>query len=517
MPFPTPFTGVMSICTIEFHVISQPPYTPHTGLFSLQETITGDDTGMGFPHTKYDGQYEILPLGLPLPELSVNPNNIVKPNLVPCENFTVNVTVVDAVGLYAWEFKLFYQNDILNATAVSEGSFLNSSGPTNFAIREFSDNFNATHGLVWVNSTLQAPPPVNGSGTLATIAFHVEGLGETLLDLEGTNLGDSLGAAIPHDVVDGRFNNVLKARLYVDPPSIIDPTLLPPANFTVNINVANVTDLYDYQFKLGYDTAILNCLGAIIIPFENETSFTTEIEVDDPAGVLWVNVTYLPPATPLTTTEPRTVAIIFFQVQGLGTTVLDLHDTRLSDPLDGDIPHDVGDGLVSIVERDVAVILVTVSPNMTFVGNSVQINVTVANEGDLAETFNVTTFYDNTTIGTFPVVGLASGANTTLTFIWDTTGTTPCNTYTIRAEASLVPFESDTADNVLVDGTVKINMFADLNGDGIIDILDILIVSGAFGSTPGDPNWNPIADLDNSGDVNILDIVAVAVHFGETC
>lgn len=57
---------------------------------------------------------------------------------------------------------------------------------------------------------------------------------------------------------------------------------------------------------------------------------------------------------------------------------------------------------------------------------------------------------------------------------------------------------------------------ADLNGDGVVNILDISIVARAFNSKPGDSNWNPTADLDKNGVVNILDISKVAKDFGET-
>ena len=54
---------------------------------------------------------------------------------------------------------------------------------------------------------------------------------------------------------------------------------------------------------------------------------------------------------------------------------------------------------------------------------------------------------------------------------------------------------------------------ADLNDDGIVDILDITIVAKAFDSKPGDLNWNAIADLDNNGIVDIIDITRVATNF----
>lgn len=57
---------------------------------------------------------------------------------------------------------------------------------------------------------------------------------------------------------------------------------------------------------------------------------------------------------------------------------------------------------------------------------------------------------------------------------------------------------------------------ADVNDDGIVDIVDIVLCALAFGSKPGNPNWNPYADLNQDGKVTITDIVMIAVHFGET-
>lgn len=56
----------------------------------------------------------------------------------------------------------------------------------------------------------------------------------------------------------------------------------------------------------------------------------------------------------------------------------------------------------------------------------------------------------------------------------------------------------------------------DVNLDGTVDIFDIVIVAVVFGSTRGDPNWDPNADINCDGVVDIFDIVPVALHFGET-
>lgn len=55
----------------------------------------------------------------------------------------------------------------------------------------------------------------------------------------------------------------------------------------------------------------------------------------------------------------------------------------------------------------------------------------------------------------------------------------------------------------------------DINGDGIINVMDIFAVAKAFGSEPGDPNWDPRCDVNDDLIVNVMDIFAVAKHFGE--
>ena len=83
-------------------------------------------------------------------------------------------------------------------------------------------------------------------------------------------------------------------------------------------------------------------------------------------------------------------------------------------------------------------------------------------------------------------------------------------------------------DNDGLTGYAKNNLtirtlLGDLNKDGTVDIFDVVTVSIAFGSEPGDSNWNPVADINNAfgagvgdGSVDIFDIVAIAKNFGKT-
>ena len=132
------------------------------------------------------------------------------------------------------------------------------------------------------------------------------------------------------------------------------------------------------------------------------------------------------------------------------------------------------------VVHDVAVTSVTISPNMTYVGRTVNITVMVNNFGEATETFNVKAYYNNSTIETKNVT-LGVGENATLIFSWRTEGTIPWHSYTIKAEASPVPYERETTNNVYIAGEVKMLFIGDLNNDGKVDMKDIAIVAKAFG------------------------------------
>jgi hypothetical protein len=166
--------------------------------------------------------------------------------------------------------------------------------------------------------------------------------------------------------------------------------------------------------------------------------------------------------------------------------------------------------------HDIAVI--SVAPNVAhqYPGRIVNITVVVKNNGNIYETFNVTVYRNTTAIGTILVTDLGIGENTTLIFLWDTTGLTPCNRWTISAKAPIVG-DVNPSDNNMTDGTVKIKMIGNVNADGIIDIFDITTAAISFGATPSDPNWNPQVDLFQDGIIDIFDLVTIAIVFGNTC
>ena len=169
----------------------------------------------------------------------------------------------------------------------------------------------------------------------------------------------------------------------------------------------------------------------------------------------------------------------------------------------------------TVVKHDVAVVGVTPSATEVYAGEMVDIDVVVENEGDVAETFSVTAYYDEFVIDTRMVTSLAPNTCTSLTLTWNTTDVSPAS-YTISATADPVLAETDLTDNSFVDGTVSVDI-PDLNEDGIVDILDFYVVTVAFGTMPGMKNWDPRADVaEPFGLIDGRDIVVIFDHFGQT-
>jgi hypothetical protein len=55
----------------------------------------------------------------------------------------------------------------------------------------------------------------------------------------------------------------------------------------------------------------------------------------------------------------------------------------------------------------------------------------------------------------------------------------------------------------------------DLNGDGKVNLADLVILAKAYGSRPGDANWNPNADIDGKDIIGLSDLMILAQHYGQ--
>ena len=161
------------------------------------------------------------------------------------------------------------------------------------------------------------------------------------------------------------------------------------------------------------------------------------------------------------------------------------------------------------------VTMVEVYPNRV-----VTVNVTAANLGNLTETFDVTAWIDgNVSLGTQTISNLPPQNTTVLTFYWNPTGQQPSSKalHVVSANTTGVPFDFNTTNNYLTSPVrVMIKLFGDIDGDGKINLSDLVLLTRAYGSTPGSPLWNPEADINNNGRVDLSDLVTLATNYGKS-
>lgn len=211
-------------------------------------------------------------------------------------------------------------------------------------------------------------------------------------------------------------------------------------NFTVDINIYNVVDLYGWEFRLNWNATILDVVQVLEGPFLKNigsTYFTSK--VNNSFGYIIVDCTLLGNVPGVN--GNGTLAAIKFYVETIGECPLDLYGATLVNSSEQPIEHTTVDGYYYTSIHDVAIIDLSASQT--------QVNVTAENQGTHMETFNVSVYYTrlfDPLVGT-QTITLNKGDAATLTFTWAPPSP---GRYEIRAEASVLLEESDTSDNVYI-------------------------------------------------------------------
>jgi len=320
---------------------------------------------------------------------------------------------------------------------------------------------------------------------------------------------------------------------------IVDPSITEYSGnavgqqFTVAIKIADVTNLFGFDIKFRWNTTYLAFVSrSIRVPkdacpdgvlWNPVINVTDQVNTSD--GTYWIAIASMWPAP--TFNGSGTVFTITLQIinqpvspEPDANTTLQLYSTDLSNNIGDPIPHSTQDGAVILhaltARRDVAVM--NVKPSRTVLGQGFKCNITitVTNQGDFPETFNVTAYANTTTIQT-QTPTLTNGTSANITFTWNTVGFAYGN-YTISAYAWPVQNETDTADNNLTGGTVCVGIPGDIKYDGTVNILDAIILGNHFLETPSSMGWNQggnNADINGDNVVNILDAIVLGNHFLE--
>jgi hypothetical protein len=448
----------------------------------------------------------------PPAKLYINPPRVVDPLLVAGSRFNVSLSIENATGIFSWKSKVYYDKTILNATDVFEGAFLKSAGSTIFYF-EIQQDYNATHGLIDMNCTLTAAGGANDAGELAIITFEVLGLGQSDITISEADLRDESNNALSFNKFDGYFNNILVAKLSIEPSEVSGPEYTIGTNFTINVTLDDVESLKKCVFNLTYVPSVIVEINIYIPQVLGQTP-TKKLQVDDYAGYIWAELTY---PNQITTYNPVTIMQVQFEVVSMGISPINLTDTELYDTTGTPIVHDVYHGMFIGLIRDIAVVSLVPDLDFAYEGWMVNVNVTVKNKGNLTETFDVKIYIEGSFEALGTVTDLPPNEETTITIVWDTAGEAPCHNYTISAMAGPVPYEINTGDNSLTDGTVKIRIMGDINGDGTVDMRDIGLICDSYGAFLEDPRYSVYVDLNRDERVDLRDIGICCFNYLRSC
>jgi hypothetical protein len=408
--------------------------------------------------------------------LSVYPTSI---TVSQGQNFRINVTISNVLDLYGWEFRLNWTTTLVDAVNVTEGPFLKAGGDTFFTC-----NVNATGGRMIVDCTLlKSVSGVNGTGTLATITFHAGSVGQSPLNLYDVILINSSEQGIPSSATGGYAYITYGHDVAIIAVNFSPMALL--AGGLVNIN-ATVQNLGGYSETFNV-TAYANSksIGKKSVSLPNASS---------------TNVTFVWNTTGYGFGD-YAISVSASVVPGETNTINNMK---------------VADNTLTILYRGHEIAVTEVQQAKTILGQGYHMFIAarVKNYGTFNETFN-TTVYVNTTIIQTQTATLISGKSARLSFLWDSTGFAKGN-YTMSAYAWPVSGETDTADNTLkATVQIEITIPGDVDGNHVVNILDVVKMTSIYASKQGDPQFNSNCDIDNDGQITILDVIICTDRYGQ--
>jgi hypothetical protein len=432
------------------------------------------------------------------------------------ENVSVQVRISQVVSLTGYQFKLRFNTTLLKCLATQVGSFF--PPPPNSVYNIIIDN---NQGIVSASVTLQTSVNASGSGTLLGFTFNA-------------TYGSTYGWPYPQPKDTGKFE-ILNDTLYGagKPPQTISHLVIngaynssydPPQ---LNLSLNTGTSRY-----FGDEIEINGTLTGNGYPV---TDALVALEAQSPRGI------YVVARTLSTSTIPKQLPLSI-----VGLTPMSQGGTPQNNFQVGNIAY-LGVAVYNSVGHNY--------------GAVVMVNVYDSSTGSLGVNFLQTSFAPGQTsfvLLPFPIGSVATSGNATAyasvfsDFVEN--GGIPLSleseaTFTISGSAqgtalsmdqprrgsygaALIihyAWQSNSAGNYAVyvattymgknatqRGQVQITLGGDINNDGTVNINDLVLLALAYGSKPGDPNWNPSADMNGDGKVTLPDLVIVARNYGRS-
>lgn len=420
-----------------------------------------------------------------LPSVYVDPPNITDMNIDPFENITIALKISNVTGFYGFDIQLSWNISILNYTShivkIPVETYLD--GVLHQPVLVIMDEANASMGTyAIVYSSLQAPS-FNGSGTVFEMTFTVLEYGECDLSISNSDLSNKKGQPIEHTVTNGHFSN---------------------AYYDVAIHSVILSDHAAFIGDIANITVVALNNGTTRNETFNVTAFYNNSYIDAKT------VSTLPPG------DEETI-IFYWNTSNLSPGKYTI-SAKTSIVLDEDniANNELQDGTITLAIEpihDIAIKSIIPFKTTIFEGYCFSLNLTLENQGNLPETFNLTIYGNQNTLNETHIL-LDAGYSLTLVYTWESFNAQAYESFILNATLSRVNGENDTIDNSLIFTGLTIVHPGDVDNDHDVDIFDIVQIAIGYGSIAGDLIYNPNSDVDCDGVIDIFDIVSIVIFYG---
>jgi hypothetical protein len=412
--------------------------------------------------------------------------------VAPDSDFTVSVDISEVTDFDACNYDFTYDSSVLRLDSVTSGLI----GETTIPV----DIYNEVETGTWrVVQNAPGITGVTGTGYLAVLHFHVLGAEGESSDISfsngmiASNLAQEIGATWVGASVEVGLTPV---EVSLDVPD----EAAPGSDFTVNVNIGEVTDFDAASYDVSFDSLVLwlddvtsGLIGTTTIPIDlyNEVETGTWRVIQNVAGTEGVTGTgYL--------------VVLHFHVIGADgdSSAITLSNGVLSNSLAEEISASWTGGSVAIADTTPPMVTITpLSPDPTD-------NSTPTFTGNASDESNISSVEYRVDDGSWTAAAASDGAfdspDEDYTF---TTASLADGEHTVYVRAT------DSVGNTTAEGEYASDSFTiqpvapgDANGDGTVNVLDITRVERAIADLDTETSGS---DANGDGVINVLDITRI--------
>jgi len=410
----------------------------------------------------------------------------------PDSDFTVNINISQVTDFDACNYDFTYDSSVLRLDNVTPGLV----GETTIPVDVYNEISPGTYRVI---QNVPGLSGVSGTGSLAVVHFHVIGAEGDSSDITlsngmiASNLAEEIGASWTGDSVEV---TVTLVEVSIDAPDEAAPN----SDFTVNVDIGEVTDFDAAGCDVSFDSAVLRLddvtaglIGATAIPVDlyNEVETGTWRVIQNVPGTEGV-------------TGSGYLTVLHFHVVGADgdTSDITLSNGVLSSSLAEEITATWTGDSVTIADTTPPVVTITpLSPDPTE-NSTPTLTGTASDDSDIssveyrvddgswtAATASDGAFDSPDEDYTFTTASLADGEHAVYVRATDSAGNTTTE----------VDYASDSF-------TIQPTSPGDANGDGTVNVLDITRVERVI--TALDPETSG-SDANQDGVINVLDITRI--------